>query len=115
MAKEILSAAEVGKLLDLDPTVVASLFEDGSLPGRRVAGRWYVSRRQLVEFIEQGALPNQSFAAHKPMLAPFRPKLDVADNSWECGACGVRNSVERVLCAVCKHPRTVPLMSYRPH
>ena len=115
MDKEILTAAEVAKLLDLDLEVVAHLFEDGSLPGRRIADQWYVSRRQLVEFIEQGALPVRSGATVKPMPPYFRPKVDVSDNSWECSACGRRNPVERVICVVCKSPRMVPLMSYRPH
>jgi len=114
MDKEILSATEVGRLFDLDPQTVADLLEDGSLPGRKIAGRWYVSHRQLVDFIEEGTTPNRSFMTHQSPPLYSQPRVNALDNSWECAACRKRNPVERVVCAVCKRPRSVALMSYKP-
>ena len=115
MEKEILDADDVARILGQDPNVVENLFESGSLPGRRIADRWYVTSRQLLDFVEHGPKPVQHPAKRKPPAPYSQSRVNLADNSWECSACESRNPVERVECAVCKTPRMVPLMGYLPH
>lgn len=51
---EVGTVEAVARHLHLPPATVRRLIREGPLAGRKVAGRWYVTRRALLAFIESG-------------------------------------------------------------
>ena len=109
--QDILSIEDVAGMLRQDPAVIRGLIEKGDLPGRKIGGAWYVTRRQLVAFVE-GDSPAQT-ASHDARTTPFRPGMGREDNSWTCGACRAENHAELVKCSRCGRGRITPLINYR--
>jgi excisionase family DNA binding protein len=52
---EVLNSEQAAELLQLAPSVVEQLAEDGELPGRRLAGNWRFSREALLGALAQTA------------------------------------------------------------
>ena len=84
---------------------VRKLLSSGALPGRKIGDDWYVSHRQLVDYIEQGPTA--------PRARP-KPQGDVVafSHDWECASCHTKNDAENVECKMCKAIRVTPLMGY---
>ena len=102
---EILTLDDVARILKQSDEGVRKLLSTGALPGRQIGDDWYVSHRQLVEYIEQG-----------PAAPPARPKpsgqVIAFGNDWECASCHTKNDAEHVECKMCKAVRLTPLMGY---
>lgn len=114
MDTDILTIEDVAGVLKQDCASVRVMFEEGVLPGKRIGSQWYISRRRLVEFIEQGLEP-----APPPKAPPARDRPGTifgraAGNAWVCETCGAKNSAERVACSECKGIRNIPLINYIP-
>ena len=52
--REIVDAEEAAKFLRADVGHVLDLLRLGELSGRRVAGRWLLTRRSLLAYVESG-------------------------------------------------------------
>lgn len=111
MEEEIMTIEGVAQVLHQDPSVIRDLMEKGHIPGRKIGDAWYVTRRQLVAFIEEGAtsVPEK---LRDGTVAADRPLVGRADNSWTCYACHAENNAERARCARCSAPRLTPLINY---
>lgn len=105
MDQEILSIEDISRTLQQDVDVIRGLLENGELPGRKIGNAWYVTRRQLVAFIEGQAAGSRG--------APFDPEVGRADNSWTCMSCRSHNDAERARCSRCGMGRLTPLINYR--
>jgi len=108
MDPDILSTDDVALVLKQDATHVLQLFQEGVLPGRRIGGDWYTSRRQLVAFIEDGP------GAKAPPPPTAKPLPTRPAHTWMCDACNTLNDPETVACRVCREPRNTPLVNYFP-
>ena len=49
---DVVDAETLSTHLGLTPTTVRRYFQAGLLPGKRVANRWYATRRELLAFFE---------------------------------------------------------------
>jgi len=114
---DILSVADVAAELKMRPSEVLKLFQSGEIPGRRIGERWYLTRRQLIDYIEHGeaapAKPPPSPMSATTLTKNF-PNAPRADHSWVCEHCHCVNDAERVSCQDCARPRLAPLINYVP-
>lgn len=51
---ELLTVAQAARFLQMTEWQVNRLLNAGALPGRKIGGRWRLSRRQIVEYVEKG-------------------------------------------------------------
>ena len=61
--KDILTADEAAELLSFTPRVIREMLKKGELPGAKLRGKWRMSRRQLIEHVENLA----TGGAHVPI------------------------------------------------
>ena len=94
-------------MLKQSESTILELLESGTLPGRRVGDAWYVTRRQLLTYIEGDQAPPRpkSTLGGEPNILPF--------GEWRCTRCNTLNSVDHVECSGCRAARMVPLMGFR--
>jgi excisionase family DNA binding protein len=50
-APEVLTAEQAAELLQVEPSALTRMAEDGELPGRRLAGQWRFSREALLRWL----------------------------------------------------------------
>lgn len=50
---DILTVEQAAKLLSFTPRVVREMLKAGEIPGKKLRGSWRLSRRQLIEAIEE--------------------------------------------------------------
>lgn len=108
---DILSVADLADALKMTPSEALTLFENGEIPGRRIGNRWYLTRRQLIHYIEGGNAAPPKPAADGIDAYPRAPR---PGNAWVCERCGRTNNPERVVCQDCGAERIVPLVNYAP-
>ncbi|MBI2434950.1 MAG: helix-turn-helix domain-containing protein [Candidatus Hydrogenedentes bacterium] len=113
MDPDILSIKDVAEILKQDEPSVVRLFEEGALPGTRIGGLWYISRRLLVECVEGNKPPPPVERPVRPALRAL-PRSKRPPNAWTCTKCGAMNDAERVVCRVCREERITPLVNYIP-
>ena len=64
-APEVLTAAQAAELLQVDPSLVTSLAEEGALPGRKLGGEWRFAREALLRWLSApGAADGSGDAEH---------------------------------------------------
>ena len=105
---DILTVADLAATLKQPEEKIHELLESGTLPGRRVGDAWYVTRRQLLAYIEGAdvrAPRPKSTLGGKPNIFPF--------GEWRCTSCDKLNGIERAECAECGAVRRTPLMGFR--
>lgn len=110
MNNDILTLADTSKLLSLPESEVAALLEAGELPGRQVGPHWYVSRNQLLLFIERRDSGGRPSRPQQPLSA--LPPRVLAPN-WRCDECETVYPPEVTECRQCGTIRNIPLMGYR--
>jgi len=52
--REVLNVEETAELLRFAPYTIREKAKDGEIPGRKIGGEWRFSRRQLLEWLEEG-------------------------------------------------------------
>ena len=55
---DILTTDDVARLFQLNPKTVERLARKGSIPGRRVAKKWWFSRQKLLAYVTEQADDN---------------------------------------------------------
>ena len=113
MDNEVLGEEDLTALLGQNADTIRSLFEDGTLPGQCLAGKWYISRRKLIDFIENGSGLDEEIAhgAKDPIPTEF---LLRGLNMWQCESCRKINESDVAVCEKCKTSRMTPLVNYMP-
>lgn len=103
---DILTVADLAATLKQPEEKIRELLESGALPGRKVGDAWYVTRRQLLAYIEGDDLPRPKPAlGGEPNILPF--------GEWRCNRCDTMNDVDRVECSACHATRMVPFLGFR--
>jgi len=54
MSAEVLTTEEAAELLSMHPKTLLRQVREGGIPAARVGRRWKFSRRQLLQWLEQG-------------------------------------------------------------
>jgi excisionase family DNA binding protein len=52
--KDVLNVEETAEFLGFAPYTIREKARDGEIPGRKIGGEWRFSRRQLLEWVEEG-------------------------------------------------------------
>jgi excisionase family DNA binding protein len=52
--KDVLNVEETAEFLGFAPYTIREKAKDGEIPGRKIGGEWRFSRRQLLEWVEEG-------------------------------------------------------------
>ena len=106
---DILTVEDLVDILKQSRESIIKLLESGALPGRRVGDAWYVTKRQLVAYIE-GDEPEP---VKKKTVPPAEGNILPFGGDWKCMRCATVNDVERVECSDCGAARMTPLMGFR--
>ena len=53
-AKDVLNAEEAAEFLGFNPYTIREKARLGEIPGRKIGREWRFSRRQLLEWLEEG-------------------------------------------------------------
>ena len=56
---DILTVEEAAEYLRVSPSTVRRMARTGLLPGVRIGRQWRFSRRQLLEWVEEAAIPEE--------------------------------------------------------
>ncbi len=114
--KEILTVEDIADILGFDAAKVRAMLEDGSFPGRQIAGEWFTTKRQFLDYIENG-LPKaaEEAPATKNRPAPTKFRSNIGTNAWECKACNALNEALRAECLSCGYARSMPLIDFASH
>ena len=98
--KEILTVDDIAGILGFDVAKVRAMLEDGSFPGRQIGGEWFTTKRQFLDYVENG-LPKAAEEApattNRP--APTKFRSNIGTNAWECKACNALNRANASNCA----------------
>jgi excisionase family DNA binding protein len=53
--KDVLNVEATAEFLGFAPYTIREKARDGEIPGRKIGGEWRFSRRQLLEWLEEGS------------------------------------------------------------
>ena len=111
MDTDIMTLEDVARELKQPQATIRELFENGVMPGRKIGDTWYLSRRQLMAFIEGRSTAGEHSAPPNPASSP-RPATGRRDQSWTCTKCHSDNEVQFAECPLCGAVRDTPLIGY---
>jgi hypothetical protein len=114
--KEILTLEDIVSILGLEASKIQALMEEGTLPGLQISGECFTTKRQFLEYVANGPLPEVKEAPTvKRQPAPTNFCSNIGTNAWECKSCASYNEPLRVECLNCGYVRSVPLIDFADH